>query len=257
MIGENDQMVMPNVRITRYEVETLYHAMLRDSASRQADAECWVDDSRKCWDRRFLWHRLELLAAHVGNDLESDFDPLYREAYAKSHMARISDSEPGSQGWHEWQRHLRDQAVPASDAGAATRSSTPKPNCPKCMTNEHVIKRAEEYDDCWVCWKKNGGCGAKWPDEEPWSKPDGPAAIPGVTMADKLPPWAKAKPIDHKDMPFINDCQVHIQRAKSLEELLELWEAVAERRQEVQDELRPDFTLRKGEFIAAAARRLA
>lgn len=137
-------------------------------------------------------------------------------------------------------------------------SSTPKPNCPKCGTNEHVIKGAEQYGGGWVCWKKNGGCGAKWPDEEPWSQPDdapkvGNTSIPGVTTADKLPPKGKPKgksqPIGHADMPFIDDCRAQVQRAKSLDELTALWMTVQERRLEIQDELKPDFTLKKGEFI--------
>lgn len=160
-IEPNEEKFMPGVQVTRYEVETLYRAMLSDLAGRQASAECFTDDSLKRWDRQFLWERLEMLALHLGYDLISDYEPLYREKYKKSHMARMSTG------------------------GAAPKSTTTKPNCPKCNTNEHVIKGAEQHDDCWVCWKKNGGCGAMWPVAEPWSKPDRPAAIPGVTTADR------------------------------------------------------------------------
>jgi hypothetical protein len=38
-----------------------------------------------------------------------------------------------------------------------------KRKCPKCQ-KETIIKGKEEYGGGWLCWKKEGGCGAKWPD---------------------------------------------------------------------------------------------
>jgi hypothetical protein len=38
--------------------------------------------------------------------------------------------------------------------------------CPSCGA-ETIIKGKEEYGGGWLCWKKNGGCGAKFPDGEP------------------------------------------------------------------------------------------
>jgi hypothetical protein len=38
--------------------------------------------------------------------------------------------------------------------------------CPKCGRSA-IIKGLEEYGGGWVCWKKNGGCGAKFEDNDP------------------------------------------------------------------------------------------
>ena len=46
----------------------------------------------------------------------------------------------------------------------AYRSSARK--CPKCAS-EAIIKGKEEYGGGWVCFKKKGGCGAKFTDDAP------------------------------------------------------------------------------------------
>lgn len=38
-----------------------------------------------------------------------------------------------------------------------------KPSCPNCK-NEHIIKGKAEYGGGWICFKKIGGCGAKYDD---------------------------------------------------------------------------------------------
>lgn len=39
--------------------------------------------------------------------------------------------------------------------------------CPECGVIGAVIKGKEEYGGGWLCFKKRGGCGAKWQDEDP------------------------------------------------------------------------------------------
>ena len=43
------------------------------------------------------------------------------------------------------------------------RYRTQKKKCPSCGS-ETIIKGKEEYGGGWLCWKKQGGCGAKFPN---------------------------------------------------------------------------------------------
>jgi len=38
--------------------------------------------------------------------------------------------------------------------------------CPQCK-QETIIKGKDEFGGGWICWKKNGGCGVKYPDGDP------------------------------------------------------------------------------------------
>jgi len=58
--------------------------------------------------------------------------------------------------------------------GAAPREQ--RPACPKCETNESVIKGKEEFGGGWLCWKnskKRPGCGHNWQDAPPTAAPKG------------------------------------------------------------------------------------
>jgi len=78
------------------------------------------------------------------------------------------------------------------DADTGNRQQrAPNPACPKCGTNEHVIKGKEEYGGGWLCWKNKGGCGEKWqdpiePTPEQREKAKEIADQHGMTTADKL-----------------------------------------------------------------------
>jgi len=40
-------------------------------------------------------------------------------------------------------------------------------NCPECGVIGAIIKGKVEYGGGWLCWKKKGGCDAKWDDNDP------------------------------------------------------------------------------------------
>ena len=56
--------------------------------------------------------------------------------------------------------------------------------CPKCASDA-IIKGKEEYGGGWVCFKKKGGCGAKFADDAPEivSQPTG--RVPNEDLADQ------------------------------------------------------------------------
>jgi len=64
-----------------------------------------------------------------------------------------------------------DDGNAAADHDATTEQRAPRqpnPTCPKCGTNENVIKGKAEFGGGWLCWKKpeqgKHGCGHKWQD---------------------------------------------------------------------------------------------
>jgi hypothetical protein len=61
-------------------------------------------------------------------------------------------------------------AAEEDDDGATAQASerapkSSRPECPKCKTARAVIEGRDEYGGGWVCFKKKGGCGAKWHDD--------------------------------------------------------------------------------------------
>lgn len=68
--------------------------------------------------------------------------------------------------------HLGDIAGPVVAVGYGSANSWERKHryrrgeraCPACGVVGQIIKGKEEYGGGWLCWKKNGGCGAKWPD---------------------------------------------------------------------------------------------
>jgi hypothetical protein len=109
----------------------------------------------------------------------------------------------------------------ASGNNAETGRRQSNPACPKCGTNEHVIKGKEEFGGGWLCWKNRGGCGEKWQDQPKdsqgpfsphsderneagsgYAKPDAKkvAEQHGLTTGDKIaPPKNSAKTISAYD----------------------------------------------------------
>lgn len=73
-------------------------------------------------------------------------------------------------------------AASGQDAQTTQRRREPSPDCPKCGTNEHVIKGKEEYGGGWLCWKSKGGCGEKWQTVKELAEQT------GMTTGDKIPP---------------------------------------------------------------------
>lgn len=71
--------------------------------------------------------------------------------------------------------HLGDIAGPVVAVGYGSANSWERKHryrrgeraCPACGVVGQVIKGKDEYGGGWLCWKKNGGCGAKFPDGAP------------------------------------------------------------------------------------------
>ena len=74
---------------------------------------------------------------------------------------------------------------PSADPSAPTLPLRARP-CPKCGVVGHLMKGKEEYGGGWLCYKKNGGCNAKFKEE------------PGLVV--KPPPATEAAfTSDHRD----------------------------------------------------------
>lgn len=69
---------------------------------------------------------------------------------------------------------------PEADTSTDRRVESTRNACPKCGKVKPVIKGKEEYGGGWVCFKKKGGCGATWHDNEPDSAP--PASLDDTAM---------------------------------------------------------------------------
>jgi len=71
--------------------------------------------------------------------------------------------------------HLGDLAGPVVAVGYGSANSWERKHryrrgektCPACGLVGQVIRGKDEYGGGWLCWKKNGGCGAKWADGAP------------------------------------------------------------------------------------------
>lgn len=61
-------------------------------------------------------------------------------------------------------------AVKGQDTDGTTKPSLKEITCPECQSTGTIIKGKEEFGGGYVCWKKEGGCGAKFeflPGQEP------------------------------------------------------------------------------------------
>ena len=61
---------------------------------------------------------------------------------------------------------------------------TSKRKCPKCSA-EAIIKGKEEYGGGWLCFKKNGGCGAKFGDTDESITSQSAGRVPNEDVADQ------------------------------------------------------------------------
>jgi hypothetical protein len=70
----------------------------------------------------------------------------------------------------------RDEAEGSKPERSKQEPQKKQPACPRCGKTDSIIKGAEQYGGGWVCWKKRGGCGEKWPEEkEPFPNNEGPS----------------------------------------------------------------------------------
>ena len=67
------------------------------------------------------------------------------------------------------------------DGNAASRPDDRKSDaqtCPQCGKSKAVIQGKAEYGGGWLCFKKKGGCGATWHDDEAPESPKSPSDAP-------------------------------------------------------------------------------
>jgi transcriptional regulator with XRE-family HTH domain len=216
----HEKEVLHAIQITRYEAEVLYARLLEWLADLHGSAMAFTDDARKCRNREFLWNRLKELAAVLGYDLKSDFEPLAQKAEAEATASRmVSSVEDGwrpEDGWekgHSVSRLLRDREwAKWSDAKIAEACG---------VTQQYVSALRKEIERIL-----------------------GPQAVTEER-------YATAEEIEKDDRQFIDYCRAQVQRAETKAYLEELWTAVADERQGIQNELRPDFIRKSGELPAS------
>ena len=81
-------------------------------------------------------------------------------------------TEPSIRVTMRCELHLGDMSGPVVAVGYGASNSwerkhryrREKRTCPACGVVGSVIRGKEEYGGGWLCWKKEGGCGAKWPE---------------------------------------------------------------------------------------------
>lgn len=87
-------------------------------------------------------------------------------------------------------RHIpTDLVVGTAEGLCTTRESryawrNTKRSCPNCG-KEAIIKGKAEYGGGWICWKKEGGCGAKFSEDDPSIVTQEVGRIPNPDIADQ------------------------------------------------------------------------
>ena len=93
------------------------------------------------------FHDLDITEDWTGADHDDEPFFYYRQECMLMRNGVLMASAQGS--CNSWEKKYRYRSA--------------KKVCPTCKT-ENIIKGKEEYGGGWICWKKNGGCGAKFRD---------------------------------------------------------------------------------------------